>query len=175
MNDEFTKEEKMLLKARTPKDYIDKSLKCKISPGRKAFVTRHWLDKKSYTIEDIKYARNRHPYWKGKKMEGTAERNAMRTQEHNYSSGNNLFWDEELIKTFITANKKDKKGNYINKDWELARDFECTIPAIQHMRRKYNMAVKIITSSKGTVTTKRLIDHLMLGESVLRKMCKRRK
>lgn len=174
MNDEFTRDEKKLLKARTPRDYIDKSLKFDISPGRKAFVTRHWLNTSKFTIDDIKYARNRHPYWKAKKMEGTAERNALRTQQHNYNIGGNIIWDEELIKDFITSNKKDKKGNYINKDWELARDFECTIPAIQHMRRKFNMAIKLLASSREKITTKKLVNLLLMGEGQLRRLCKKK-
>jgi hypothetical protein len=174
MNTEFSKKEKILLTARNPKEYIDRSLKSNISPGRKAFITRRWLEKKRYTIEDIKYARNRHPFWKGKKMEGTAERNAARTIEHNYGTGKNILWDDDLILEFIEANKKDKNGNYLKRDWELAKEFKCTIPAIQHMRRKFNMAVKIITVSSGNITKKRLLDHLKYGESTLRKMKKKR-
>ena len=165
----------MLLKARNPKDYNEKSLRYGITPGRKAFVTRHWLEKTKFTIDDIKYARNRHPYWKSKKMEGTAERNAIRTKEHNYSQGDNITWDKKLINRFIEKNKKDKSGKYLNKDWELARDFECTIPAIQHMRRKYNMAIKIIAASQGKLTSKKLMDYLMMGESTLRSMKKKKR
>jgi hypothetical protein len=173
MKPQFTEKEKMLLQARNPRDYIDRSLKCKVSPGRKAFVTRHWLEKTKYTIDDIKYARNRHPYWKSKKMEGTAERNAMRTVEHNYSKGENIIWDEDLVREFIDKNKKDKSGNYLNKDWELARGFKCTIPAIQHMRRKYNMAVKIMVAAGEKNSIKKLTDYLMMGESALRRMKKK--
>lgn len=171
----FTEQEKNLLKAKNPKEYIDKSLKNRISPGRKAFVTRHWLEKTRYTIDDIKYARNRHPYWKAKKMEGTAERNAVRTQEHDYSSGDNIVWDEKLVQKFVDKNKKDKLGRYVIKDWELARDFKCTIPAIQHMRRKYNMAMKILSSSKTNPTSKKLMEYLMLGESTLRSMVNKKR
>ncbi|HOW81352.1 MAG TPA: hypothetical protein PK573_02225 [Spirochaetota bacterium] len=175
MKPNFTEQEKNLLKAKNPRDYIDKSLKNKISPGRKAFVTRHWLDKTRYTIDDIKYARNRHPYWKAKKMEGTAERNAIRTKEHDYSKGDNIIWDEKLVHKFIERNKKDKQGKYIIKDWELAKEFRCTIPAIQHMRRKYNMAVRLIASSSGSITAKKLMEYLMLGESMLRNMQKKKR
>lgn len=175
MDTDFTKKEKLLLAAKSPREYIDKSLRSDISPGRKAFITRHWLEKKKYTIEDIKYARNRHPYWKEKKMEGTAERNVARAREHNYGNGNNIIWDDGLIMDFISANKKDNTGNYINKDWELAKEFECTIPAIQHMRRKFNMAEKIIMVASGKITVKRLLDYLKYGEGALRKMMKKNK
>jgi hypothetical protein len=171
----FTEQEKNLLKAKNPKEYIDKSLKNRISPGRKAYVTRHWLEKTRFTIDDIKYARNRHPYWKAKKMEGTAERNAVRTKEHDYSKGDNIIWDDKLVHRFVEMNKKDKLGRYVTKDWELARDFKCTIPAIQHMRRKYNMTVRILSSSKTGITTKKLMEYLMLGESTLRNMAKKKR
>ena len=135
MNTELTKNDKMLLTAKNPKEYIERSLKSNITPGRKAFITRHWLEKKKYTIEDIKYARNRHPYWKEKKMEGTAERNAARSIEHNYGTGNNILWDDSLILEFMEANKKDKMGNYINRDWELAKQ-----TPTQNLRYKMKMA-----------------------------------
>ncbi len=169
MNPEFTKEEKKLFNSRDPKDYINKSLKLEIPPGRKAFVTRHWLGKTGYNADDLEYFRNRHPYWKSKKMQGTVERNILRSKEHNYGDGKRKEWDETLIKEFISLNKKDKTRNYTHKDWELARHFKCTIAAIQHMRRKYNMAETII-ASQGKMTSKKLVSYLMLGEGTLRRM-----
>ena len=175
MNPNFTKEEKKLFRSKDPKDYIKKSLECKISPGRKAYITRHWLEKTGYDSSELEYYRNRHPYWKAKKMEGTAERNILRFEEHNYGDGTKKVWDIELIQEFIDMNKKDKKGKYIYKDWELAKHFKCTIAAIQHMRRKYNMSLKIITKQLGKVTDKRLLDHLKLGEGTLANMVKKLK
>ena len=43
------------------------------------------------------------------------------------------------------------------------------------MRRKYNMAVRLIASSTGTITAKRLMEYLMLGESMLRNMQKKKR
>jgi len=172
MEPEFNTEEKKLYRAKTPKEYIEKSLTLDIPPGRKAYVTRYWLKKTGYTTEDIKHARNRHPYWKSKKMEGTAERNVARSIEHNYGDGSNLEWSKDMIVDFIRHNKKLKNGRYQYRDWELARHFKCTIPTIQHMRRKTNMAEKIISATLGNVTEKRLVTHLELGENTLRKMMK---
>ena len=175
MKEELNKEEKALLKAKTPKAYIDKSLKTDISSGRKAFITKLWLEKTGFTSDDIKYHRNRHPYWKEKKMEGTAERNSIRVQEHDYSKGKPLEWNIDKIKKFIDLNKKDKSNNYVHKDWELAKKFKCTIPVIQHMRRKYNMAIKIIDKKFGKLTAKRLLDYMKMGENTLRKLKKQEK
>ncbi len=172
MEPEFNADEKKLYLAKTPEEYIERSLALDIPAGRKAYVTRYWLKKTGYTSEDIKYARNRNPYWKSRKMEGTAERNLARSIEHNYGDGNNLEWKREQILDFIKRNKKKKNGRYEYKDWELARHFKCTIPTIQHMRRKTNMAGKIISATLGNVTEKRLLNHLQMGEGTLRKMMK---
>jgi len=170
MEPKFSKEEKKLLKAKNPEDYINKSLQCDITSGRKAYVTKYWLKITGNESSKLEYYRNRHPYWKAKKMEGTAERNVVRYAKHNYGDGTKKIWDNKLIQEFVNHNKKDKKGNYIHKDWELAKKFECTIATIQHMRRKYNMTVKIIEATLGKVTNKRLLDHLKMGEGTLRKM-----
>ena len=175
MEQVFTKEEKKLLQAKNPTDYINRSLDLDIPSGRKAYVTRHWLDKTGYSVEDIKYHRNRHPYWKEKKMKGSAERTALRFAEHDYSSNKVIMWDEKMLRKFIDNNKKDKLGKYIFKDWELAKKFKCTIATIQHLRRKYNMSTSYITNNIGKVTEKRLMEHLKLGEGTLRKMNKAKK
>ncbi|MBN2041828.1 MAG: hypothetical protein JW864_17465 [Spirochaetes bacterium] len=169
MNNAFSKEEKKLFNSKDPKDYINRSLKLNIPQGRKAFVTKHWLDKTGYDVADLEYFRNRHPYWKSKKMEGTTERNIIRSYEHNYGNGQRKNWDDKLLQEFINLNKKDKNSNYIHKDWELAKRFKCTIASIQHLRRKFNMSEKIL-KTKGRVTNKKILDHLKLSENLLRKM-----
>ena len=171
----FTKEEMQLLKAKSPDAYIDKSLKSEISPGRKAFVTKFWLQQTGYNSGDLANSRNRHPYCKAKKMEGTPERNAIRSSTHNYGDGNNIEWDEKLINRFIDMNKKEKNGKYIYKDWQLAKEFKCTIAAIQHMRRKANMAEKILSTESKKSTDKRLLPLLKMGEGTLRAMVRNRK
>ncbi len=170
MADELTAKEKEILKARTPRDYIDRSLKSKLPPGRKAMLARLWMKKTGHTVEDIQYARNRHPYWKAKKMKGTAERNQRRFEEHHYGTGSNIAWHDDLVLEFIGSNKKERDGRYEYRDWELAKHFKCSIASIQHMRRKYNMAVKIIEGAGGRPTEKRLLELLRLGEEPLRAM-----
>jgi hypothetical protein len=143
-----------------------------LTPGRKAYITRLWLEKKKYSIEDIKRARNRHPYWKKKKMEGSSERNELRRQEHDYRGNGSLEWDEKTVKEFINMNKKDKKGNYVHKDFELAQHFNTTIPSIQHYRRKYNMAMNILEKKKQSVTVKRVFELIQNSEQRLRNILK---
>ncbi len=170
---EINADEKKLLSARNPKEYIDLSFKSSLKPGRKAFITRMWLEKTKYTVEDIEYHRNRHPYWKERKLEGNTERTQKRFEEYNYSNGKKIEWDDEMLAKFITMNKKDKKKKYIYKDRELAKHFRCSIATIQHMRRKYNMAIKFLTLNRGTINNKRLLEQLSLGEGTLRAMIKK--
>jgi hypothetical protein len=170
MKETLSKAEKELLQSRNPNEYIDRSVKSRLASGRKAMITRIWMDKKGYTIDDIKFARNRHPYWKKKKMDGTAERNQQRFENHDYSKGVSLVWNDKLIDEFISLNAKDKSGVYLKKDWELAKKFKCTIASIQHMRRKSNMASRIIEREGGKGTQKKMRDLISMSESVLRAM-----
>ena len=170
MKPDLSKEELKLFNSRTPDDFIDRSLKVDIPRGRKAFIARMWLKKTGYQSSDIEYARNRHPYWKARKGEGGAERVLQRLHEHDYSGGASIEWNDKRIQKFIELNAKDKNGKYITRDWEIAKRFKCSIATIQHMRRKYNMAVKIITASKAKVTAKKLLEYLRMGEGMLREI-----
>ena len=38
------------------------------------------------------------------------------------------------------------------------------------MRRKYNMATRIILAGNGKVTAKKLLEYLQMGEGMLREM-----
>ena len=171
----MNKQELKLFNSKNPQEYIDNSLKVKLTPGRKAYITRLWLTKRKYTIEDIKKARNRHPYWKKKKMEGSSERNEQRRQEHDYRKHGTLEWNEDTIKEFIQMNKKDKRGNYIHKDYELAQHFNTTIPSIQHYRRKFNMAVAYLDKKKQGITAKRIFELVSNSEQKLRNLLKPKK
>ena len=171
----MTKNEQRLFNSRNPNEYIDNSLRVKLRPSEKAKVTRMWLAKTKYTIEDIQHARNVHPYWKKKKMEGSYERNEYRKSFHDYTKYGTVEWDEKTIKEFIQMNKKDKSGRYVNKDHEMARHFNSTIPGIQHYRRKYNMAIKILDKEKEKPTTKRIYDLIVQSEQILRRALKSKK
>lgn len=165
----MNKDELMLLNSRNPGEYIENSIRCKLPSGRKAAITKQWLEKrKKYTIDDIKYARNRHPYWKEKKMEGSLERNLQRQQEHNYSYRGEIEWNEKTIKKFLDLNRKDGSGKYVTRDYQLAEKFSTTIPAIQHYRRKFNIVMKMFEKMNQKPTEKRILDYIGKSEKILR-------
>jgi hypothetical protein len=160
----MTKTETTILESKTPEDYIDRSLKARLAPAAKAKLARHWMEATGYTKEDILRARNRHPYWKRKKMEGSAERTKRRLAAHDYSGGASVQWDQDLVAEFLDLNRKDRSGRYEQKDWQLAERFGATIPSIQYMRRKLSKVESLVgpRASQGKV-----VEYLLRAESVL--------
>jgi hypothetical protein len=63
----------------------------------------------------------------------------------------------------------------MNRDHEMAKHFNSTIPGIQHYRRKYNMAIKIIEKDGEKPSVKRIYNLIVQSEQILRKMLKRPK
>jgi hypothetical protein len=122
------------------------------------------MESTGYSKEDILRARNRHPYWKRKKMEGSAERTRKRLAEHDYSGGESVQWDAALVSEFLSLNRKASDGRYEHKDWQLAERFGSTIPSIQYMRRKLSKVEGLLGSraSQG-----KLVEYLLRAESVL--------
>jgi hypothetical protein len=160
----MTKTETTILESKTPADYIDRSLKARISPAAKAKLARIWMESSGYTKEDILKARNRHPYWKRKKMEGSADRTRRRLAAHNYSAGQSVQWNSKLVSEFLGLNRRDRDGRYEWKDWQLAEHFGATIPSIQYMRRKLSKVEDLLgnRASQGKV-----VEYLLRAESVL--------
>ena len=160
----MTKTETSILESKTPEDYIDRSLKARLSPAAKAKLARRWMEATGYTKEDILRARNRHPYWKRKKMEGSAERTRKRLAAHDYSGGASVRWDQALVTEFLGLNRKDPEGRYEQKDWQLAERFGATIPSIQYMRRKLSRVESLLgaRASQG-----KMVEYLLRAESVL--------
>jgi len=136
----YTEED--ILKAKTPMEYIERSLYSKVSHGKKTVISKVWQQHTGYTAEDIKYARHRHPYWKGKKLEGNTERTRVRMKKHHYKDTPKAVWPLSEIKKFLKLNQK-KDGVYIYKDWEIARMNESTIASVQAWRRKVNLIHKL--------------------------------
>jgi len=126
------------LDSRNPEEYVQNSLKSRLSPAEKAKLARLWMESTGYTREDIIQARNRSTYWRKRKMEGAAERTKRRMEQHDYSQGKNIEWTRERLDEFLTLNRKDAYGRYLRRDWELAEHFGTSIPSIQYLRRKYN-------------------------------------
>ena len=160
----MTKSANDILESKTPEEYIDRSLKARISPAAKAKLARLWMESTGFGKEDILRARNRHPYWKRKKMEGSTERTRRRLSEHNYSGGASVQWDQTLVTKFLGLNHKRADGRYEHKDWQLAERFDATIPSIQYMRRKLSKVNFLLglRASQGEV-----VEYLLRAESVL--------
>ncbi len=166
----LTKEEKKLINARTPDQYIDYSIKLDIPRGRKAFLSRLWQVETGFSVEDIMYARNRHPYWKDKKQKNHKERTKKRLEQYDFSTGERIEWTDELIEKFLSLNQRKSNGRYVLEDRVLAERFATTIPGIQHMRRKYNYAVNILNFEKKNITHKRLMELMTQSEGILYRM-----
>lgn len=137
-------ETEYLMAARTPEDYIKRSLEVSIPQGRKAKVTTLWLKFRGFALRDLQEARSRNPYWKTVKTEGSTQRAKNRFAAHDYRvGGKSVRWNDGMIRRFIELNVKD--GRKIStKDFLLAKVFKTTIPSIQYMRRKYNLALRVM-------------------------------
>jgi hypothetical protein len=153
-----------ILDSRSPDEYIEASLKSRLSPAAKARLAKQWMESTGYTREDILYARNRHPYWRKKKMEGSVERTRRRLEAHNYSQGQSTPWSRERVEEFLSLNGKDRGGRYERKDWELAEHFGSSIPSIQYMRRKCRKVENLLGSR---ASKNRVVEYLLCAESVL--------
>ncbi len=160
----MNKWEKAVLESPTPEEYVDRSLRSKLSAAEKAQLSKKWLAQTGFTRQDILYARNRHPYWKKRKLEGASERTRKRMDMHDYSGGKELVWTNARIAEFLELNKKDRAGHYLHKDWELADHLRTTIPSIQYMRRKYRKVVELLGPRAAKT---RVIDAMALSELLL--------
>ncbi len=162
----MTKSEETILNAADPTAYIETSLKSRLPPAAKARLARLWMEKTGYTKEDILRARNRHPYWRKKKMEGSVERTRRRLAAHDYSGGVEVAWTRERVDEFLSLNGKDKNGRYAMKDWQLAEHFHASIPSIQYMRRKCRKVESLLGARASRA---KVLDYLMRAESVLKR------
>ncbi|MFW5808124.1 MAG: hypothetical protein ACOC2H_01730 [Spirochaetota bacterium] len=167
--------EKQILNSKTPEEYIDRSLNSDIPRGRKTVLCRMWKEQTGYTTEDIQHARNRHPFWKNKKMAGWQERNQRRWSEHDYREEEKSSiepFDDDRISSFYDLNRKDKNGRYVHKDWEIARELKITIPAVQHWRRKLLLVYRLLEAENKKATKKTVLQYLKRHENGLRRAYK---
>lgn len=141
----YTEED--ILKAKTPSEYIERCLYSNVRSGEKAIISKVWQDRTGYTVEDIKYARNRHPYWKGRKLEGNTDRNRIRFKKYHFKDTPKCIWPLSKIKEFLKLNKK-KDGVYVYKDKDIARMMESTLASVQAWRRKVNLINKLFDKLK---------------------------
>lgn len=160
-DDQLTPEMKKLMLRKTPESYIDYSVKSSLTPAEKRKVTRIWLKKTGFTIDDINYARNRHPHWKKIKMKGSAERTRNRMEKYDFSKGKHKKWGKDELREFLDVNNKLL-------DYQLAEQFESSIPSIQGVRRLYNLAVKILELEGKKKTKPALLKLMIINEKALR-------
>ncbi len=155
-----------LMKAKDPSIYVDRSVKSGLTPGEKMRATRQWLSLNGFSIKDIEYARNRHPYWKSVKRKNHNERTKRRFDEFNFSNGNSRRWTSRELGDFL-------KMTDSTSDRELARHFERSIPSIQGIRRRLNLGRRILLA-RGTrkIRKESLVKFLITDEEKLRRMLK---
>ena len=139
-----------------PAEYIDFCVYSTLTQGQKAKLTNYWLTHTNYTINDIQYARNRHEYWKKKKMNNSAERAMKRFAEYNFADKKNKKWQVEELEEFL-------KLNEIKKDRELAEHFNRSIPSIQYIRRCINLVKRIY--DQGLTTPEKHPAPLLIKNS----------
>lgn len=158
-----------LLKADSPEKYIDLATKSSLKSSLKGIVTRHWLKQRNFSVRDLTYARNRHPHWKSKKQINHAERTRQRFQSFNYSQGQAKNWTAEELRRFLELNEQAS-------DRELAEKFQRSIPSVQGIRRRINLAKKILTL-KGIkrIQKKSLRKYIIMDEKILRRIFKETK
>lgn len=154
---------KKLLNSKTPEEYIDLSVKSNLPQRDKAMATKVWLGKTKYSIDDIAYARNRHPYWKAVKQKNHQIRTKKRFSEYDYSGGKNKPWTPEVLKKFLDSNEKKT-------DRELAQEFKRSIPSIQAIRRRINLANRVFKlEGASRVNKNMMLKKIQCDEKVLRK------
>lgn len=156
--------EKLILESKTPEEYVERSLRSRLPPARKAMLAREWMETTGFSKADILYARNRNAFWKKRKREGAEERMRRRLDLHDYSRGRTVQWTKASLQEFLELNKKDSSGKYLHKDWELASHFDTSIPSIQYLRRKY-LRVKDLLGPRAR--KEKILDYMGSSELVL--------
>ncbi len=156
---------KTLVSSSDPAEYIDLSLTLPLTAYEKSLAAREWMKKTGFTLKDIQYARNRHPYWKKRKCAGAGIRSRRRNAQFSKNTKTRLT-EKEIIE-FVNLNKKDKNGNYLKKDFELARHFKLSIYGVQHLRRKLNKIHRIFDLMKVKPEKKIIFEYMGYSEKRL--------
>ena len=154
-----------LVESSSPAEYIEHSLSLPLSPYTKSLAAKEWMKKTGYTVKDIQYARNRHPYWKKRKCAGAGIRSRRRNAEYCKNTKNRLT-NKEII-DFVALNRKNENGQYLRKDYELARHFHLSIYGVQHLRRKLNKIQRIFSLMKVKPEKRIIFDYMAYSEKRL--------
>ncbi len=167
-------DEKKVMSAKTPEDYVDRMIGVDLTQGEKQRLSRMWQKKTGYTAADIAHARNRHPYWRKRKAEGNLERTKRRLKFYNVDRPYHPFSlaDDDLLTTFLSMNKRDRDGRYKNKDYEIARSLNIKLTSVQCLRRKYNLITRIVAVKDIKPTSANYRRYMRFGEKRLRDMAR---
>lgn len=144
------KQEKYLLSASTPDEWVERCLKSRLTHGRKTALSRKWCKETGYTSLDIAKARNKNKMHQKRRSLGYQERNKKRWELHNYKDPHQhreRAWPIKKVYKFIELNAQ-KGSSYLHPDHQIARTLHTTIPSVQYWRRKHNLCKYIMKHSK---------------------------
>ena len=163
-------DEKKVMAAETPEEYVDRMIDVTLSQGEKQRLSRVWQKRTGYSAADIAHARNRHPYWRKRKAEGNLERTKRRLKAYDVQRPYHPFSlaDEDLLNTFLTMNKRSRDGRYQNKDYEIARKLNIKLTSVQCLRRKYNLITRIVAMKNIKPSAANYRRYMKFGEKRLR-------
>ena len=132
----MTKTETSILESKTPEDYIDRSLKARLSPAAKAKLAQA-LDGVDGLYERGYPAGPQPPPLLEAQEDGRLGRaHAQAPRRPRLFRRRLRAMGLALVTEFLGLNRRGPDGRYEQKDWQLAERFGATIPSIQYMRRK---------------------------------------
>ena len=167
-------DEKKVMSARTPEEYVDLMIGVKLTQGEKQRLSRLWQKQTGYSAADIAHARNRHPYWRKRKAEGNLERTKRRLKFYDVERPYHPFSlaDEDLLGTFLSMNKRSKDGRYKFKDYEIAQSLNVKLTSVQCLRRKYNLINRIVAIKEIKPSAANYRRYMRFGEKRLRDLAR---
>lgn len=167
-------DEKKVLSAQTPEEYVDRMIGVNLTQGEKQRLSRMWQKQTGYTAADIAHARNRHPYWRKRKAEGNLERTKRRLKFYDVERPYHPFSlaDENLLGTFLSMNKRSRDGRYKHKDYEIAQSLNIKLTSVQCLRRKYNLITRIVSIKQIKPSAANYRRYMKFGEKRLRDMAR---
>lgn len=169
----MTKENReYLMASNTPMEYIDRSLELGFKWGDKHIVTKEWLEKMGFTVKDLEYARNRHPYWKQIKQKHGIERNRKMLDECSVNNLNSFEkWNDYELLILVEDTVSGETAQFISK--KLGR----TMSSIQHKRQALKAAKKILGIDKFEKDKRhpRLLELLHMNDQDLLKRAREKK
>jgi hypothetical protein len=158
------KERLKLLSSPNVKTYLELLAKSTLPRGYKGSVTKEWLQKHGMSIHELNFHKRQHPYWKRQRTQSSLVRQLERQKQYNFKKEESarMVWNPKKLEKFIELNSKLV-------DWQLAKKFKTSLPAINHIRRKIKYAHAILEKTKKEIRPKDLIFYIVRSERVLKK------